>query len=396
MSKRSKWRAPVSSRTASPLKCPPSGWIDSSPSTSRVIGPPRSCAPSWSFAPQNLLTDPPFSKLDLVSCRNLLIYLEPALQDRVTALLHFALLGGGFLFLGSAEGIGSQADLFEVISKKWRIYRRIGPTRNDKVRFPVDTVTVSSLAAGRASSFPNAGRVAALAQQLLLERYAPASVIVNRACEILYFHGRIDDYLVHPTGPPTRNLIAKARSGLRSKLRGAVREAIQGEQRVVIDGVRMRRGSAFQRLKITAEPLGATREVGGLWLVSFEDQPETTVSAPAPMQASSDSISPDAAMVQQLELELDAAREDLQLNVEDLRATNEELLSVNEELQSSNEELETSKEELMSVNEELQSSNEELETSKEELQSLNQELTTSNTDLESKIVELRGDQQRPR
>jgi two-component system, chemotaxis family, CheB/CheR fusion protein len=338
------------------------------------------------FASQNLLSDPPFSKLDLITCRNLLIYLEPALQDRVTALLHFALLEGGYLFLGTAEGIGSQEDLFEVVSKKWRIFRSIGPPRLDKVRFAVDTVPASFLGGGRSSSLPHAGRLAGLAQQLLLERYAPASVLINGASEILYFHGEVDDYLVHPCGLPTRDLIAKARSGLRGKLRAAVQEAIRGGERVVV-GAQIRRGSESPRLKITVEPLAATREIQGLWLVSFETQPPT-VSAPPVIEARDDSLGSDATMVQQLEHELKATKEDLQLNIEDLRASNEELLSVNEELQSSNEELETSKEELMSVNEELQSSNEELETSKEELQSLNQELSSANTDLESKIKEL--------
>jgi PAS domain S-box-containing protein len=339
------------------------------------------------FAPQNLLSDPPFSKLELISCRNLLIYLEPALQARITALMHFALLEGGYLFLGSAEGIGSQEDVFEVISKKGRIYRRTEPTGRDTVRLPVATPRVAPPVSGRTSSLPHAGRLAMLAQ-LLLERYAPASVIINRFCEILYFHGQIDDYLVHPTGLPTRDLIAKVRSELRSRLREAVREAIRGGQRVVVGGVRIRRGGASSHLKITVEPLAAPREVEGLWLVSFETEPETPVAEAAVMHTSRDSIGSDATMVQQLEYELKAAKEDLQLNIEDLRTTNEEVLSVNEELQSSNEELETSKEELMSVNEELQSSNEELETSKEELQSLNEELTNANTELESKVLEL--------
>jgi len=320
------------------------------------------------FAPQNLLSDPPFSKLDLISCRNLLIYLEPARQGRILELLHFALAGGGSLFLGSAEGIGSQADLFEAISKKWRIYRRIGATRHDQVRFPIETLPTLSLVARRMSNV-QAARLVSLAQQRLLERYAPASVLINRACEILYFHGEIEDYLVHPTGLPTRDLIAKARSGLRSKLRGAVQESIRGEQRVVVDDVQIRHGSTSSRVKITVEPVAATRESEGLWLVSFENQPETTESAAAVIHTNSDSICSGAVMVQQLEHELNATKEDLELNIEDLRATNEELLSVNEELQSSNEELETSK---------------------EELQSLNEELTTANTDLESKIIELQA------
>jgi two-component system CheB/CheR fusion protein len=133
------------------------------------------------FAQQNLLSDPPFSRLDLVSCRNFLMYLEPAVQEKIVTLLHFALLEGGYLFLGSAETIGEQEDLFEPVSKKWRIYRRIGPTRQDKVEFPVASEPKPGAPPSRALAMrPALHRVATLAQQLLLERYAPACVVISR------------------------------------------------------------------------------------------------------------------------------------------------------------------------------------------------------------------------
>lgn len=319
------------------------------------------------FAHQSLLSDPPFSKLDVISCRNLLIYLEPELQERIIALLHFALVEGGYLFLGSAEGIGPQEDLFEVISQKWRIYRRIGLARHDKLQFPVAAAPVSRLVRGRPASQLSAGRLATMAQNLLLQRYAPACVIIDRTGEILYFHGRTDDYLVQPTGLPTRELVAQARDGLRSKLRSAVQDAIRGNQRVVITGAQVRRAGAFPRVRITVDPLHGTDEIEGLWLVSFEDEPETERSAPAVAHTAAGASGADAARVRELDYELKTAKEDLQQTIENLRAANEELMSVNEELQSSNEELETSK---------------------EELQSLNEELTTANTTLESKIAEL--------
>ena len=135
---------------------------------------------------------------------------------------------------------------------------------------------------GRTPSPPNPARLATLAQHLLLQRYAPACVIINRAGEILYFHGRTDDYLVQPSGLPTQDLIAQARSGLRTKLRGAVQEAIRDNQRVILPGVQVRRGNAFPRVKITVEPLNATNtETEGLWLVSLEDEPETAAPAAA-------------------------------------------------------------------------------------------------------------------
>jgi PAS domain S-box-containing protein len=314
------------------------------------------------FAPQSLISDPPFSRLDLISCRNLFIYLEPAVQERLIPLLHFALVGGGYLFLGSAEGIGPQGNLFELVSAKWRIYRRIGPTRHDTIQFPIATPPLTPVPHDRSPHQPNPGRLTALSQHLLLERYAPACVIINRGGEILYFHGRTEDYLLQPSGPPTRDLLVQARHGLRSRLRGAVQESIGTNQRVVLAGVQMRRGGAVWSVKTTVEPLDAGQEAQGLRVVSFENEPPAAGARVAVAAKGAET-----AVVQQLECELKTTKEDLQQTIEDLRAANEELMSVNEELQSSNEEMETSK---------------------EELQSLNEELTTANAQLESKITEL--------
>jgi two-component system CheB/CheR fusion protein len=325
------------------------------------------------FAQQNLVSDPPFSRLDLISCRNLLIYLEPTAQEKILSLLHFALAEGGYLFLGNTESIGQHEDLFAAVSKKWRVYRRLGPTRHDKVPFPI----VSAPPVGRervSPTPPNVGRLAALAQHLLLERYVPACVVINRKREILYFHGRTEDYLVQPTGSPTQDLVAKAREGLQTKLRGAVHKAIREEHSVVISGAHVRRGRTFCRVKVMVEPLKAATEAEGLLLVSFEDESETPSSAPAVAHAGDASDRTDEALVRQLEYELRTTKEDLQSTIDELGASNEELRAANEEV--------------MSINEELQSSNEELETSKEELQSLNEELSTVNTQLESKVAEL--------
>jgi two-component system CheB/CheR fusion protein len=316
------------------------------------------------FAQQSLISDPPFSRLDVISCRNLLIYLEPAVQEKILLLLHFGLVEGGYLFLGSADSIRLQEDLFEVVSPKWRIYRRIGPTRHEKLAFPI---VAAPVVRGMTPHQPNPARLPAMAQHLLLQRYAPACVIINRSGEILYFHGRTDDYLGQPSGLPTQNLIAQARDGLRSKLRGAVQTSIRDNQRVVVPGVPLRRGGAFPRVRMTVEPFDASKEIEGLWLVSFEDEPETTTPSAAATHTTAEASGADAALVRQLEYELKTTREDLQQTIEDLRAANEELMSVNEELQSSNEEMETSK---------------------EELQSLNEELTTSNSQMEGKITEL--------
>ncbi len=323
------------------------------------------------FAQQSLISDPPFSRLDLISCRNLFIYLEPAVQERLIPLLHFALVSGGYLFLGSAEGIGPAEDLFKAVSAKWRIYRRIGPTRHDKVQFPLAAPPFSPPGPERAAALSKSGRVAALAQHLLLQRYAPACVVITRAGEIRYFHGRTEDYLAQPTGLPTQDLVAQARNTLRTKLRGAVQEALRGEQAVSVAGIQMRRGGTLARVRITVEPLSpGTNDSEALWLVSFADEPAGAAIA-TPI---ADASGTDAALVHQLEDELKTTKEDLQQYIEDLRAANEELMSVNEELQSSNEELETSKEELQSLNEELTTANLQLEIKIQELEATNNDL----------------------
>lgn len=318
------------------------------------------------FAQQSLLSDPPFSRIDVISCRNLFIYLEASVQERLMPLLHFSLLPGGYLFLGSAEGVGLQAELFEAVSTKWRIFRRVGPTRHDRLQLPVAATPIAPVAREQRTIIRAAPRLATLAQHLLLQRYAPTCVIINRAKEILYFQGRTDDYLTQPSGVPTQDLIAQARHGLRAQLRSAVQEAMCDNERVVLPDVQVRRGNTFHPVKITVEPLKSENaEIDGLWLVSLEEGPHTGIAA-TPTKAPV-AVPDDAALVRQLEYELKSTKEDLQQTIEDVKATNEELMSVNEEFQSSNEELETSK---------------------EELQSLNEELTTANVQLESKIGEL--------
>jgi two-component system CheB/CheR fusion protein len=324
------------------------------------------------FAQQNLLSDPPFSRLDLVSCRNLLMYLEPVVQEKIVTLLHFALLDGGYLFLGSAETIGEQEDLFEPVSKKWRIYRRIGPTRRDKVEFPVASEPKSGAAPSRAVAVrPALNRVPALAQQFLLERYAPACVVITRKGEILHFSGPTERYLMQPSGPPTPDLFAQAREGLQTKLRAGVQRAIRDNQPISVTGAAVRRGGTRQQVKLSVEPLKVSSETEGLLLVSFEDEPSAPRPAPPPI---SEPAGPEEPLVHQLE--------------SDLQTTREELRSTIEQLETANEELQASSEEAMSANEELQSTNEELQTSKEELQALNEELNTINAQLRSKVDEL--------
>ena len=325
------------------------------------------------FAAQNLISDAPFSKLNLISCRNLLIYLEPDVQQKVISLFHFALHEDGFLFLGSSETIGRQLDMFETVSKKWRLFRRIGPTRREMINFPI----VSSykrrglLQPLTESSADRGVNFAELTHSQLLQDYGPASALINRKYEILYFYGATGDFLQPPTGEPTRDLIAMARQGLRSKLRAACHKAIRENLPVTENNIGVKFNDEWRPCSITVKPITDSKQAEGLLLVSFQPGESTT---PAGTEHLQPKMEDEPSLVSQLEYELKSTREDLQSTIE--------------EMESSNEELKASNEEIMSMNEELQSSNEELETSKEELQSLNEELSTVNNQLQDKVEQL--------
>ena len=315
------------------------------------------------FAPQNVTQDPPFSRLDLCTCRNLLIYLEPELQERVLSLLHFGLVEEGILFLGTSETATNAESLFEPIDKRFRIYRRVGPTRHGLVDF-----SRSSVATGDFDRNLRPGGKASVAQitnRVLLDRHTPAAVAVDRQQRVIYFHGPTEAFLSHPAGEPTRELMALVREPIRGAVRTVLNRSMADQEPRTFREAFMETPEGRLRVVVTAEPLDP-RQSPGCFLISFEKHLE-----PAPGET-------DVAEV---------SAEQSQLHVE-LRRVRDELQSTVEELQSSNEELRASNEETMSVNEELQSSNEELETSKEELQSLNEELVTVNSQLQSKMEEL--------
>lgn len=317
------------------------------------------------FASHNLLRDPPFSQIDLVSCRNLLIYLDAEAQRRALALMHFALKQGGTLMLGNSESISGRENLFETLSKKWRIFRRLGPTRHDILDFP--------LLPGRTRptndkelAMPDTGRppqrIVDVAQRALLERFAPASVMVERNGQVVWIHGSTGAYLEPPPGEPNRDILAMARHGLRAKLRHAIREAV-ADARSVDFRARILQNHGEQTVAVTVAPLPDTSDT--LLLVSFRDLDPDMV----PLGAEDDPI-----IQRSFEDELGTARAELRETIEQLERTNEELKVANEEVTS--------------MNEELQSTNEELETSKEELQSFNEELQTVNSQLQYKNQEL--------
>ncbi|HTK41049.1 MAG TPA: chemotaxis protein CheB [Gemmatimonadales bacterium] len=324
------------------------------------------------FAPQNLIGDPPFSRIDLLTCRNLLIYLAPEVQRKVMALFHFALREGGYLFLGNAESVGPQTDLFKAVSKKWRIYRRIGPTRQDRLELPIGMkpgLRSDLDPTAPAIPTPSKDKLLAAAQSLVLQRFVPACALINARQEILYLFGPTETYLAQPTGMLAPDLLQWAREGLRSRLSAVLRQATQERKRATITGGLRDSNGESQMVRITVEPLNAPKEAEGLMLVVFEH-----LAAPATRAVAPEAEPGTEAILPQLEYELSVLREQLRTSAEQFESSNEELKSANEEM--------------MSMNEELQSTNEELETSKEELQSLNEELSTVNGQLESKIQEL--------
>ena len=335
------------------------------------------------FAVQNVIKDPPFTRLDLISCRNVLIYLNADLQRRLLPMFHYALKPGGLLFLGPSETIGGASDLFEVVDKKWKIYRR------KESPLAVHPAMAFVAPSGRADSetrplvltrSPREVNMAGIVERLLLTRFTPASVVVNDRGDVAYIHGRTGAYLEPAAGQPRLNVLAMAREGLQPELSSALRQAVLGGAAVTREGVRVRTNGGFSLVDLNIFRLDEPEAVRGLWMILFR-----------PRMVSEDEIKPGGsarksddkgvARTKELERELLCTRETLQTTIEELETSNEELKSTNEELKSTNEELQ-------STNEELQSTNEELETSKEEMQSLNEELTTVNAELQSKVEDL--------
>jgi two-component system CheB/CheR fusion protein len=321
------------------------------------------------FTRQDLLADAPFSRLDFVSCRNVLISLRPEVQEQVLSLFHFALREGGILVLGASEAIGGFGDRFEPISKKQRIFRHLGRSRPGEVAFPIApgqgerATPAPARGPGRPEAAAPRTKIGTLAQQALLDTYAPASVLINARHEGLYFFGPIDGYLKVAAGEASRDLFAMARDGLRTKLRAAIRQAGRENARVTLGGARVERNGSAVSVSISVQPVSTDGEE--FLLVSFADEPERKDSGRERTEAAEP---PHDA---HLEQELEATRKELEGAIHDLEAANAELTASNEDA--------------MSVNEEVQSTNEELETSKEELQSLNEELTALNSQLSETI-----------
>ncbi|MBI4330298.1 MAG: PAS domain-containing protein [Chloroflexi bacterium] len=328
------------------------------------------------FAVQNILKDPPFSRMDIISCRNLLIYLNAALQKKLLPLLHYALARDGILFLGPSESIGQFTNLFYTLDRKWKIYQRLQPATGDAPAFyfPAPAERPAGLPG---EALPPATGTTSLSLPELAEKtlglaFIPPSVIIDRNHRIIFVHGRTGKFLEPAPGAPNWTLPEMARDDIKADLAAAINEARLQRKQVVRRGLRLRHNGSPIFVDLTVRPLVEPGPLSGLFLVFFEEAPgpekETAAATGRPFKARR------GTRLAALEGELRETRESLQTAIEEMETSNEELKSANEEYQS--------------TNEELQSTNEELETSREELQSLNEELMTANAELQLKNDEM--------
>jgi len=323
------------------------------------------------FSMHNLLRDAPFSRLDLISCRNLLIYLSSELQDRVIPLFHYALAPNGYLFLGTSENVTRHSRLFVTTDKTYRIFRRRADHERHIPEFPLTAPEAGRRPPPTPQQRATEPSLKVTAERQLLERFAPAYVVINAEGDLLQSSGRTGKYLELPPGAPDTNIFNMARPGLRLELRAAIHRAIGNGQLVVQEKVSIATNGGRQEVDLYVQPMRFGSSPDMPYLVVFQE-----IGGVKPIVETDTTASEDDGdnSVRQLEAEL--------------RATRERLQATTEELESSNEELKSSNEELQSINEELQSANEELETSKEELQSINEELQTVNAELNARVEEL--------
>lgn len=326
------------------------------------------------FAPHNVTRDPPFTHIDLVSCRNLLIYLEPDLQQQVLALFEYALEPGGLLLLGGSESVGSLASAFDMVDKKAKLFVHRATHPRRAFALPIDPLWGERGArredrfVARANSRQSS---VSAAEQLLMSEFVPPSAIISPSGELAYIYGRTGRFLEPAVGEPSTNVFDMAREGLRLELPAAVRAAHHSRQQVVRRGLNVRTNGSVEPVTLVVKPLEQPETLRGLLLVTFtvEDKASDMIPVTPSEQTSN------------MEAELHYVRSTLQGMIEDLESSNEELKSMNEELQSTNEEVQSSNEELSTSREELQSLNEELQTLNEELAQRNSMLSQSNDDM---------------
>ena len=324
------------------------------------------------FAEHNLIKDPPFSKLDMVSCRNLLIYLNVEAQRKVFAIFHYALNPEGILFLGNSESLGEYATLFEVMERKHKIFKfkdvkqgkmpDIGHLFKESI--PLKTTNTIT----RKREWQNS--LSGITEKMLLANYAPACTIINSKGDALYFYGNTGKYLQPSPGEAKLNIVDMAREGLKADLQAIISRGRKSKKLEMQKNIKVKTNGSLQSIDLSIRPMAQMGLEEDFWMVTFQD-----------LDAVPDKISKIKARHPEESTEVHALEQELAATKEYLRSTIEQLEISNEELKSSNEELQSS-------NEELQSTNEEMETSKEELQSVNEEIVTVNTELQGKIDEL--------
>ena len=376
------------------------------------------------FSEQDVIKDPPFSKLDLISCRNLLIYMDTELQKKLIPLFHFALKPAGILFLGTSEGIGDFSTLFNVLDRKTKFYQRkeqySGATRNNLGRamgnispplFDTGQSLMASSAKPQPATVPVKISLKELTEQTLLKKIAPASALVNERGDIVYLHGRTGMYLEMNSGEVgINNILKMAREGLRRDLTSTLLAAVKTKTTVRCLGISVKTNGHFTKVNLTVctalADENADLKLKGSGLNNSTDASKNTAVSKSIGVSSEtnlyliileEDLSPvikgehlDNSTAKKIQEKLFDADAEARIDAlrQELRAKDEYLQTTHEELESSNEELKSSNEEMQSVNEELQSTNEELETSKEELQSVNEELATVNNELQTKVVDL--------
>jgi two-component system CheB/CheR fusion protein len=313
------------------------------------------------FANQNVTSDPPFLRLNLISCRNLLIYLVPESQKKLLMLFHYSLNPGGYLFLGNAETIGNFTELYSVVDRKWKMYKSIGDRTHLPAYTPVEIQKVGEVK-------ERTSNIGTKIEKMLLDTYTPPCVIINEKADILYIHGKTGKYLEPAPGNVRFNVMDMARESIRTELNIAIHRVITQKKDVIFKDLNVKTNGDFQIIDLIVKPIKELT-MQGLIMVIFEDVPSIPSILTKPSYKSMQAKD----HIAELENQLKSTRENLQATIEELQTSNEELKSANEEL--------------MSANEELQSTNEELNASKEELQSLNEELVTLNSEHQIKIAE---------
>jgi two-component system CheB/CheR fusion protein len=333
------------------------------------------------FAQHNIIMHPPFTKIDILSCRNLLIYMEPALQKQMIGLFYYSLNPNGIMILGSSETLGTQSHLFTSLDLKWKIFKRaVTLLAPDLFDFPTTFPRSKAINVEKEFASGSIQNIQTLADQLLLQHYAPAGVLVNEQGDIIYVSGHTGKYLEPAVGKANMNIFAMLREGLRNEFPIAFRKAILKKETVVLRNIKVGTNGSAHTLNISIQWIDKPEPLMGKVMVIFKDEQDI---ADSKLAARKEKKSLDNIRQMELEKELKYAREKIQDTLEAMQSSQEELKFTNEELQSTNEELQSTNEELMSSKEEMQSMNEELQTLNTELQSKVDDFTRVNNDMKN-------------